>query len=78
MNLVTKQTHRLREQTLVTKEGRAGETDKLEIWIDVYILLYLKCIINKDLLYDRELCSIFCNNPNGKRTLKIMDIYIYN
>ena len=32
MNLLTKQTHTLREQTLVTKEGRAGETDKLEIW----------------------------------------------
>ena len=43
----------------------------------MYILLYLKCITNKDLLYDRELCSIFCNNLNEGRTLKIMDIYIY-
>ena len=42
MNLFTKQTHRLREQTYGYQgEGRAGGTD-LEFGIDMYTLLYLK------------------------------------
>ena len=37
---------------------------------NIYTLLYLKWITNKDLLYiaqRRELCSIFCNNLIGER-----------
>ena len=41
---------------------------------DLYALLYLKQIISKRLL--RELCSIFFNNLNGKRTWKRIDICI--
>ena len=47
MNLFTnqKQTHRLKEKELmVTREGTAFQ-------LDVYILLYLKWVTNKDLLY---------------------------
>ena len=69
MNLFTKQkqTHRLREFTVTSREGRQRGTD-WELGIDVYTLLYLKQIANKDVLYSlRELCPIFCNNLNGKR-----------
>ena len=49
MNLFTKQkqTHRLREQTY----GYRGEGIDWEFGIDMYALLYLKQITNKDLLY---------------------------
>ena len=49
MNLFMKQkqTHRLREQTY----GYWGEEIVREFGIDMYTLLYLKWITNKDLLY---------------------------
>ena len=49
MNLFTKQkqTHRLRELTY----GYRGEETVREFGIDMYTLLYLKWITNKDLLY---------------------------
>ena len=53
MNLFTKQTHRLRERTYgyrVAGEGW-GEGIVREFGIDMYTLLYLKWITNKDLLY---------------------------
>ena len=43
--------------------------------IDMYTLLYLKWITNKDLLY-RELCWILCKNLNGERIWKRIDICI--
>ena len=57
MNLFTKQkqTHRLREFTVTSREGRQRGTD-WELGIDVYTRLYLKQIANKDVLYSlREL-----------------------
>jgi len=45
MNLFTKQTHRLERM------GRAGEGTVREFGINMYTLLYLKWITNKDLLY---------------------------
>ena len=52
--------------------GYQGEERVLEFEADLYILLYLKRITNKDLLtlQHRELCSIICNNLDGKRILK--------
>ena len=53
MNLFTKQIHRLREQTygywVVGGEWRRGIVR--EFGMDLYTLLYLKWITNKDLLY---------------------------
>ena len=61
-----KQTHVLREETYGYKEW--GEGIDWEFGIDMYILLYLKYITNKGLLYSTgELCSILCNNLNVKR-----------
>ena len=43
-----KETHKLREQGL---GGRMGGRDSWGVWMDMYTLLYLKWITNKDLLY---------------------------
>ena len=53
MNLFTKQkqTHRLREPTYGYGGGGGGEGIVREIGIDMYTLLHLKWITNKDLLY---------------------------
>ena len=54
MNLFTKQeqTHRLIQNELMVakEEGWGGETVR-EFGMDMYTLLYLKWIINKDLMY---------------------------
>ena len=53
MNLFTKQiyTHRHRKQTYGYQRGKGGR-DKLGVWdINIYTLLYIKQITNKDLLY---------------------------
>ena len=42
---------RLREQTMVTRGEGWGEGIVREFGIDMYTLLYLKWITNKDLLY---------------------------
>ena len=44
-----KQTHRLRERTYGYQQGKVGGRDR-ECGIDMYTLLYLKWITNKDLL----------------------------
>ena len=57
MNLFTKQkqTHRLRELTYGHQGGRVGRGGIVrEFGIDMYTLLYLKWITNKDLLYSTE------------------------
>ena len=55
MNLFTKQkqTYRLRERTYDYQGGSVvGKGIVREFGIDMYTLLYLKWIINKDLLYN--------------------------
>ena len=47
-----KQTHRLRDELTATR-GKGGGID-WEFEIDMYTLLYLKQITNKDLLYSTE------------------------
>ena len=53
MNLFTKQkqTHRLRERTYGYQGDGCGEGIVREFGTDMYTLLYLKRITNKDLLY---------------------------
>ena len=53
LNLFTKQkqTHRLRQRTMVTRVEGSGKGVIREFGIEMYILLYLKLLINKDLLY---------------------------
>ena len=53
INLFTKQkqTHRLREQTYSYQGEGLGEGIVREFGINMYTVLYLKCITNKDLLY---------------------------
>ena len=54
MSLLTKQKqiHRLREQTYGTDgcQGRIGGRDSSGIGMDMYTLLYLNWVVNKDLL----------------------------
>ena len=58
---------------MVNKEKRGGIN--WETGIDIYTLLYIKQITNKDLLYS-EGNSIFCNDPYRKRILKRVDIWL--
>ena len=53
INLFTKQkqTYRLRKQTCGYQRGKVGGERNWEFGIDIYTLLYIKQIINKDLLY---------------------------
>ena len=61
MNLFTKQTHRLSEWTYGYRgDGREGIVR--EFGIDMYTLLDLKWITNKDLLHSMgELCFMLCS-----------------
>ena len=38
-------------ELMVTKRGRVGERHIKKFGVDMYTLLYLKCITNKNLLY---------------------------
>ena len=73
MNLFTKQvqTHIHREQTTATKVERGGGINQ-EFGINIYTLLYIKQINNKDLptVQHREVYSMFLNNLQGKRMKK--------
>ena len=64
-----KQTYRLRGWTYGYQWGRmSGEEIVREFGIDMYTLLYLKWITNKDLLTvdHRELCSMLGGSLDGK------------
>jgi len=62
------------ENNLMVNKGKRGGIN-WETGIDIYTLLYIKQITNKDLLYS-EGNSIFCNDPHGKRILKRVDIWL--
>ena len=60
MNLFTKQkqTHRLRKQTYGYQRGKGGGGGiNQEVRINIYTILYIKQIINKDLLYTTGNCT---------------------
>lgn len=45
-----------------------GEQIVKEFWTDIYTLLYLKWITNKDIpIQHKEFCSVLCTNLNGKK-----------
>ena len=72
MNLLTKQkqTHRLREQSMVPRGNVVGID--WEFGTDMYTQ-----ITNNNLLCrTRNTCSIFCNTLNGKRIWKRRDTCI--
>ena len=54
MNLFTKQkqSHRCKKQTYGYQGGKVGGGINWEIGNDIYTLLYIKQITNKDLLYN--------------------------
>ena len=65
INLFTKQelSQRYRKQ-IYGKQWGKGKGTNWETEIDIYILLCIKLITNKDLLYSTG-NSILCNNKNG-------------
>ena len=56
--------------------GRRGEGIVGELGMDIYTLLYLKWITNKDLLYSRVLSSIVCDSLDGRGVWRRMDTWI--
>ena len=75
--LIYKQTLRFEEWIYSTREEGWGEGIVREFGIDMYTLLYLKWITNKDLLFSsRELCSMSCGNLDRKGTWGRMDTCI--
>ena len=79
MNLFTKQkqNHRLRKQTYGYQRGKLEGRGKLGVW-DWHIYTAVFKIDNQQgcTVQHRELYSIFCNNLNGKRIWKSIDICI--
>ena len=85
MNLVTKQKqiHRHRKQTYGYQWGQQGGGEiNQEFEINIYTLLYIKQLNNKDLLYSiGNYSQYLVINYNGKESEKeqiCMYIYIYN
>ena len=58
--------------------GKDGGRDR-EFGMDMYILLYLKWISNKDLLYSTGNSAVLCGSLDGRGVRERMDtcIYIY-
>ena len=76
MNLFTNRLLDLENEFIVTREEGWGEGIVREFGIDMYTLLYLKWITNKDLLFSsRELCSMSCGNLDRKGTWERMDTH---
>ena len=73
INLFTKQkqSHRCRKQTWLP--GGKGGGINWEIGIDIYILLYIKQITDKDLLYSTGNSTQYSNGLYGKESKKRED-----
>ena len=67
MNLFAKQkqTHRCRKQIYGYQGGKLG--GETETRIDIYTVLYIKYITNKNPLYSRGNYSVLCNDIYGNR-----------
>ena len=79
MNLFTrqKQTHRCRKQTYAYQRGSGGGIN-WEIEVDIYTLLYMKQMTNKDLLYSTGNSTQYSVKAYmGKESKKRVDIYMY-
>ena len=79
MNLVTKQkqSQRCRKQTY-GYQGMGGGGINWEIEVDIYTLLYMKQMTNKDLLYSTGNSTQYSVKAYmGKESKKRVDIYMY-
>ena len=78
MNLFTKQTHRPRKQTCSYQRGKVGGRDKLGTGVNIYTLLNIKWINNKDLLYSsRNSTQYFIIIYMGKNDTNYTYMYMY-
>ena len=81
MNLSTKykQTHRLRKQTYDYQRGTMGAGGGInqEVGINMNILLYIKQIINKDLLYNTGNCTQYSVIIYMGKEYEKEQIYVY-
>ena len=80
MNLFTKQkqSHRCRKQTYGYQEGK-GRRINWEIGIDIYTLLFIKQITNKNLLYSTgNSTQHSVMTYIGKELKKSGNMYMYN
>ena len=79
MNLFTKHSHRYRKQTFGYQERKWGWEGGInwEIGIDIYILLYIKQITKKDLLYSTGNSSQYSVITYMGKESKIEWIYVY-
>ena len=77
-HLFTKQqqSRRCRKQTYGYQEGKGGGIN-WEIEIDIYTLLYIKYIINKDLLYSTGKSFQYCVMTYMEKEFKKEWIYVY-
>ena len=81
MNLFTKQkqSHRCRKQPYGHQGGRRWGGINWEIGIDIYTLLYIKQITNKDLLYSAGHSTQYSVMAYmGKESKKSEYMYMYN
>ena len=84
MNLLTqgKQTHRLRMNSWLPVGGGGrwweglGERRVREFGVNMYALLYLKWITNKDLLKHTACFSVLCGSPDEKGIRRKVDTCI--
>ena len=81
MNLYTKQkqTHRHRKQTYGYKRGKRRGGINQDLGINIYTLLYIKQITNKDLLYSTgNYTQYFVITYEGKESKTNRCICLYN
>ena len=79
MNLFTKQkqTRRLKEQTYGYQGGGWGKGIDWEFGIDMYTLLYLKQVTNKDLLYSTGNCAQYSVITKMGKEFEKEQIHVY-
>ena len=72
MNLFTRQKQTHMKNKLMVTEGDNGGGINQEFWINIYTLLYIKQINNKDLLYStRNYTQKLVITYNGKESEKV-------
>ena len=72
-----KQTHSHRKQTYGYQRGKRQGRNKQEFGMNIYTLLYIKQITNKDLLYSTQYFVIASNRKEFKTEYEYAYTYIY-
>ena len=62
----------------MVKRGKGGEGINREVGIDIYILLYITQVTNKDLPYSTGNSTQYCNDLYGKSLKQNVFMYMYN